>query len=154
MLTSFQVISFQQINRSDLARLHWPINNQDNLLWVLQQTSSNIGPLCWIPSCAIFLTSVFLEQYPIQIAVWTIIAVTPINALLNPVVFTALILQETSDQQKDFEAQIKQCDRSDFRRTETVPKAGRTRSMTETQTDRSRVALLPCFIFTCWLSLH
>ncbi len=48
-------------------------------------TSSNI--VCWIPCCVVYLLSMFLEQYPIRMMVWIIVAVNPINSLINPCVF-------------------------------------------------------------------
>ncbi len=48
---------------------------------------SNI--LCWIPTSIIHLTSSFLERYPTEILIWTQVAVTPLNSVINPIVFIA-----------------------------------------------------------------
>ena len=48
-------------------------------------TGSNI--ICWIPSCAIFLFSTFSTNYPMDMLIWTTIAVNPVNSLINPAVF-------------------------------------------------------------------
>ena len=55
-------------------------------------TGSNI--LCWIPSGAIYLTTIFLEKYPIKMLIWTTIAVTTINSIINPVVFVITTLRK------------------------------------------------------------
>ena len=48
-------------------------------------TVSNI--LCWIPSGTIYLVALFLKKYPVNLIIWSTIAVTPINSVINPVVF-------------------------------------------------------------------
>ena len=48
-------------------------------------TVSNI--LCWIPSGIIYLVALFLKKYPVNLIIWSTIAVTPINSVINPVVF-------------------------------------------------------------------
>ncbi len=55
-------------------------------------TSSNI--LCWIPSAVIYLLSMFVEQYPVEMVVWTTIIVTPLNSLINPLVFVVIALRK------------------------------------------------------------
>ena len=47
--------------------------------------TSNI--LCWFPSGIIYITSMFLYAYPIEMIIWTTIAVVPINCIINPIVF-------------------------------------------------------------------
>ena len=48
-------------------------------------TSSNV--LCWIPSGIIYLVTMSLEKYPINLIIWSAIAITPINSVINPIVF-------------------------------------------------------------------
>ncbi len=43
--------------------------------------------ICWTTTNTIFLVSLFLSQYPPDMIVWAVGAVTPLNALLNPLVF-------------------------------------------------------------------
>ena len=59
-----------------------------NLALIIQLvvlTSSNI--ICWVPSGIIFLTSMFMEKYPIEIVIWTTVCGTTLNSVINPVVF-------------------------------------------------------------------
>ena len=48
-------------------------------------TVSNI--ICWIPSGIIDLVALFLKKYPINLIIWSTIAITPINSVINPIVF-------------------------------------------------------------------
>ena len=48
-------------------------------------TVSNI--LCWFPVNIVYITSMFLLTYPIELIIWTIITVLPINSIVNPLVF-------------------------------------------------------------------
>ena len=48
-------------------------------------TVSNV--LCWIPSGIIYLVALFLKKYPVDLIIWSTIAITPINSVINPVVF-------------------------------------------------------------------
>ena len=48
-------------------------------------TVSNI--LCWMPSGIIYLVALFLKKYPINLIIWSTIAITSINSVINPVVF-------------------------------------------------------------------
>ena len=60
------------------------------ILQLLIVTASNL--LCWIPSNTIYLLSLFLSRYPIDILIWTTIAVTPVNSIVNPTVFIVTTL--------------------------------------------------------------
>ena len=55
-------------------------------------TSSNI--ICWIPSGIIYIFSMFLEEYPIAMMYWVTIVVTPVNSILNPIVFVFITLKQ------------------------------------------------------------
>ncbi len=48
-------------------------------------TLSNI--LCWIPSSIVHILSIFLPTYPHEMLTYITIVVTPLNSILNPVVF-------------------------------------------------------------------
>ncbi len=43
--------------------------------------------LCWIPANIIFVLSLYLTEYPLVMIPWVIVALTPINSVLNPLVF-------------------------------------------------------------------
>ena len=60
------------------------------ILQLLIVTASNL--LCWIPSNTIYLLSLFLSRYPTDILIWTTIAVTPINSIINPIVLIVTTL--------------------------------------------------------------
>ncbi len=44
--------------------------------------------LCWFPSGVVYITAMFLSQYPIQMIIWTTGVDLPINSITNPVLFT------------------------------------------------------------------
>ena len=48
-------------------------------------TVSNL--LCWLPSDIIYLSSLFISEYSIDLVIWTTIVVSPINSIINPIVF-------------------------------------------------------------------
>ncbi len=54
-------------------------------------TSSNL--LCWLPSCAIYLSSLLMTKYPTEMLIWTTVTVMPINSIVNPAVFVATALR-------------------------------------------------------------
>ena len=63
-------------------------NVQSNAPLIIQLIivcTSNI--MCWIPSNIIYLTAMFLDSYPVEMIIWTTIAVVPINCIINPIVF-------------------------------------------------------------------
>ncbi len=43
--------------------------------------------MCWYPTNIVFLLAMAWNQYPVEMVVWTTIAATPINSLLNPGIF-------------------------------------------------------------------
>ncbi len=51
-------------------------------------TVSNI--VCWIPCCIVYITSMFLPQYPVQMMFWIVVTVTPVNSIVNPSVFIVI----------------------------------------------------------------
>lgn len=43
--------------------------------------------VCWFPTGFLFLSSVFLPSYPIDVVLWSTVCMTPINSVLNPLMF-------------------------------------------------------------------
>ncbi len=50
--------------------------------------------LCWTSSSAFFLTSTFIVQYPMELAVWVHAAVLPINSIVWPTIFVAVTIRK------------------------------------------------------------
>ncbi len=46
--------------------------------------------ICWIPTSIIFMVSFFLSEYPVDLVIWATILLTPINSVLNPLIFLAV----------------------------------------------------------------
>ena len=97
LITSFQILSsiFISINYAILLKQlkisHTDLGILSNktmknlILQVMVVTSSNL--LCWLPSDIIYISSLFQSKYSTDLVIWTTIAVTPINSIINPVVF-------------------------------------------------------------------
>ena len=62
------------------SKSHLPLYVQVCLI-----TVSNV--LCWIPSGIIYLVVMSIEKYPINLIIWLTTVITPINSIINPVVF-------------------------------------------------------------------
>ncbi len=60
-------------------------SNASLVVQIIVVSSSNI--LCWIPSNVIYLISMFMREYPIDMIIWIMIAVMPINSVINPLVY-------------------------------------------------------------------
>ncbi len=63
---------------------------QSNVALIIQIviiTATNI--ICWVPSGATFLSSIFMDQYPTDLMIWVTIVVAPPNSYVNPLVFVA-----------------------------------------------------------------
>ena len=54
-------------------------------LQVCLVTVSNV--FCWIPSGIIYVVIIVIDKYPINLIIWSTIALTPINSVINPIVF-------------------------------------------------------------------
>ncbi len=52
--------------------------------------ASMVNLTCWIPSCILLIMTLTWKNYPYRILVWTIVIVLPLNALLDPVIFSYL----------------------------------------------------------------
>ena len=48
-------------------------------------TLSNI--LCWFPANVIYVTSMFLRMYPIDLIIWMTVIILPMNSIINPFIF-------------------------------------------------------------------
>ena len=61
-------------------------------------TASNIA--CWIPANIIYLISLYMSKYSKELMVWTTIAVTPINSVINPFLFIVTTIRKNKKQAK------------------------------------------------------
>ncbi len=55
--------------------------------------------LCWIPSALIYLVSMFLPQYPLEMVSWATISINTINSIVNPVLFISTPLRRKAEKQ-------------------------------------------------------
>ncbi len=61
-------------------------------------TISNI--ISWVPSNTVFLLTMFLRRYPIELALWITVVGLPNNSLINPTVFFAVCLRNVCKSDK------------------------------------------------------
>ena len=66
-------------------------SNKSMVFQLMFTSASNI--LCWIPSNAIYLSAMFLPSYPLDLILWTVVIIIPINSVSNPVVFIVTVLK-------------------------------------------------------------
>ena len=80
-------ILFKNLKATQNLKLN--ANSKKEHLFILAQiiTVTFSNTMCWIPSSVIYLHSLFVEKYNTDIIIWTTILITPINSLINPIVF-------------------------------------------------------------------
>ena len=61
------------------------LNTFNLIAQVVIVTFSNL--MCWIPSNIIYISTSFMSKYQTDLLIWTTKAVTPINSMINPLVF-------------------------------------------------------------------
>ena len=62
-------------------------NKQTNLSLLFQLiTTSTSCFICWVPSSVVYFATWILEKYPIDIIIWTAVAISPINSIVYPLV--------------------------------------------------------------------
>ena len=49
--------------------------------------------LCWLPANVIYVTSMFLPRYPIDLIIWMTVIILPINSVINPFIFIIVSLR-------------------------------------------------------------
>ena len=55
-------------------------------LKIIIVTVSNI--ICWIPTDIVFLFALFQEKYSVDLVIWVTAVLSPLNSMINPVVFS------------------------------------------------------------------
>ncbi len=55
-------------------------------------TSTNF--LCWFPTLGIFISAMFLTQFPREIVLWTLVCSMPLNSYINPIVVIAFFTKQ------------------------------------------------------------
>ena len=49
--------------------------------------------LCWFPANAVYILAMFLPVYPINLVIWTTVAIMPLNSVINPCIFILMNLK-------------------------------------------------------------
>ena len=67
----------------------------NRILQLFILTLSNL--LCWLPGNTIFLVVAFFNSYPLDLITWTAVTITPLNSLINPLVFFCVNVKKHFD---------------------------------------------------------
>ena len=68
------------------------VSTQTILIQIVVTLTSNT--LTWIPSGVIYISAMIMSQYPMEMMIWVLIAVAPINAIVNPIMFIRTALKK------------------------------------------------------------
>ena len=74
--------SQKEIAKSQSKQTH---NNWFLCIQLVAIVSTNV--LCWLPANCIFLSTMFLAKYPVEMVTWTTVVGLSINSVVNPVIF-------------------------------------------------------------------
>ena len=84
-VASMNIILYNKTN--DSFKIHMnqkkTTTQRQMILQIIMITGTNI--LCWFPSGIIYILSVFIQSFPIDILLYTTIYITPLNSLVNPI---------------------------------------------------------------------
>ena len=67
-------------------------SSKGRVIQLIVLTTSNI--LCWYPANVIYLTAYFLPMYPTSLVIWSVVAIVPLNSIVNPTVFLSVEIQK------------------------------------------------------------
>ncbi len=70
------------------------------LLQLFLVSFSNI--LCWCPTSIVYLSVMFIAEYPIDLVIWITVCVIPINSLINPLLFVSSAKKQHRNKPKKF----------------------------------------------------
>lgn len=56
--------------------------------------------ICWCPTSILYISAMFLPRYPVHLVIWATVCVTPMNSVINPLVFMSTTWKKASHQRK------------------------------------------------------
>ena len=87
----------KQLNKSQKALKDVKTQKLSKITFVVQVLILIISPvICWIPSDIIYIMSIALHTFPIDMVVWTNINITTINSIIYPLVFVITTFKKIS----------------------------------------------------------
>ena len=86
-ISMMNIILLKSLKKETTVRVSKGINKAV-LVQIFLVSGSNL--ICWVPSSSIFLATLFLSSYPINLLIWNTIAIVPINSIVNPIVFLVI----------------------------------------------------------------
>ena len=77
--------------RNILLNQDFKISKLGEQSWIKMEIQLVIGSvsnfLCWYPTDIIYIMALLKDKYPINMIIWTVIVIMPINSIVNPLVF-------------------------------------------------------------------
>ena len=68
-------------------------NSKFGLVTQLAVTSLAIM-ICWFPANLIFITTMFIATYPLELITWTVLLILPVNSIINSCIFISTCLRK------------------------------------------------------------
>ncbi len=80
------LLEYRQTQKDICFRINVPDRNEGYIfVQIVVITTSNM--LCWIPTAVVCFLTLIVCEYPTDMVIWTLIAVMPLNSVVNPSVF-------------------------------------------------------------------
>ena len=79
------IIIINELNKPNIT--NFKSSRIDKQILVQSVLITITNALCWLPSSAIYITSVVMETYPTNLLIWNAILINPLNSVINPLIF-------------------------------------------------------------------
>ena len=97
LITVSHIILIRKLKKHQeiIRQIKWSKKSKNSLLLqLLVVTFSNV--ICWFPANIIYIFTIFVPKYPIQLVVWMTVFVVPLNSIINPIVFISTYFWKNS----------------------------------------------------------
>ena len=91
-ITIFHFILFKRLNENQDKLGRTTKNNISLLIQLIVVTFSNV--LCWFPTNTIYIITMVLPVFSIDLIIWMTVFVVPLNSIINPFVFISTNLRK------------------------------------------------------------
>ena len=89
-ITICYLMMWKEIKKSSFTISRTASIDRKVLIQSLLVTVTNV--LYWLPSSAIYFTSIVKESYPTNLLLWNVILINPVNSVINPIIFCIMPL--------------------------------------------------------------
>ena len=84
------------------ARSSKSIVSSDSFLLVQLILLTISTMLCWYPANVLYIAAIFLSTYSMDLIIWTIVLIFPINSILNPSILLYLLLERVDNPYSEY----------------------------------------------------